>query len=127
MRRYYIAGPMTGLPEYNYPAFEEAATRLRRRGRDVCSPHEINTESAADRGCRQWYEYMVDGVRALLDCTDIVLLDGWELSRGAALELEIAKSLGMAVYTYRPVTRSPLLLVQRGKREVHLHARDHRK
>lgn len=126
MRRYYIAGPMTGLPEYNYPAFEEAARRLRRRGLDVVSPHELTIESDEERGSKQWHEYMVTGITGLLTCTDIVMLRDWPMSRGAVLEWEIARGLGMAVYLYR-AKRWPLRLIQNGKRDVHQHARDHRK
>lgn len=32
MTRLYVAGPMSGLPDHNYPAFREAATRLRDLG-----------------------------------------------------------------------------------------------
>jgi hypothetical protein len=32
MKRIYIAGPMTGLPEFNYPAFNAEAQRLRGLG-----------------------------------------------------------------------------------------------
>jgi hypothetical protein len=126
MRRYYIAGPMTGLPEYNYPAFKEAATRLRRRGMDVCSPHEIWDEDDEHRNERPWHEYIREGITLLLSCTDIVMLPDWPRSQGAILEWEIARGLGMAVYRYK-AKRWPLLLLQPGKREVHLHARDHRK
>lgn len=127
MRRFYIAGPMTGLPEYNYPAFEEAASRLRRRGRDVVSPHELYDELPEERGSLPWWEYLQRGIEALTSCTDIIMLDGWAKSRGARLEHHVALGLGMAVYTYRQVTRSPLELVIPGKRDVHVNARDHRK
>ena len=30
--RLYVAGPMTGLPDYNYPAFDGAAALLAERG-----------------------------------------------------------------------------------------------
>lgn len=39
---YYLAGPMSGLPDYNYPAFEEAKKFLEEEGIKVRSPHEIN-------------------------------------------------------------------------------------
>lgn len=39
---YYLAGPMTGLPEYNYPAFEKAVSALEEAGIPVKSPHTID-------------------------------------------------------------------------------------
>src|SRR5690606_26470176 len=42
MKRIYIAGPMTGLPDLNFPAFHAEAARLRSRGVDVVNPAEIN-------------------------------------------------------------------------------------
>lgn len=39
---YYLAGPMTGLPEYNYPAFEKAVIALEEAGIKVKSPHTID-------------------------------------------------------------------------------------
>jgi hypothetical protein len=38
MTRAYIAGPMTGLPEFNFPAFHAAAASLRARGFEVENP-----------------------------------------------------------------------------------------
>lgn len=40
MKRIYIAGPMSGLPEFNYPAFNRAAAVLRAQGHHVENPAE---------------------------------------------------------------------------------------
>ncbi|MCY1527250.1 hypothetical protein D9M68_623110 [compost metagenome] len=40
MKRIYLAGPMTGLPEFNYPAFHAEAARLRALGYQVENPAE---------------------------------------------------------------------------------------
>lgn len=39
---YYLAGPMTGLPEYNYPAFGAAVKTLSEEGILVLSPHHVD-------------------------------------------------------------------------------------
>ena len=39
--RIYISGPMTGLPDYNYPAFHAAAQRLTDGGHEPVSPTQI--------------------------------------------------------------------------------------
>ena len=40
----YCAGPMTGLPELNFPAFHAEAARLRAFGYEVINPAEINPD-----------------------------------------------------------------------------------
>ena len=47
-RRIYIAGPMTGLPALNFPAFHAAASALRALGHQVVNPAEINADTTAD-------------------------------------------------------------------------------
>lgn len=89
----YIAGPMSGLPEFNYPAFTAAAAALRAQGTSVVSPTELHD---GDTG-RPYDFYLRLGLRALLDCDEMVLLPGWENSRGARLERQIAQALGMHI------------------------------
>jgi nucleoside 2-deoxyribosyltransferase len=91
MPRIYIAGPMTGIPEYNYPAFNELAEHLREAGWDVVNPAELCTHQMT------WAQCMRADIKALVDCTHIYMLDGWRQSKGAKLEHAIATALGMTV------------------------------
>lgn len=90
--RVYIAGPMSGLPDLNFPAFHAEAARLRAIGFDVVNPAEINVDPSAG-----WAACMRADIVQLVTCHAIALLPGWEKSRGAALEWQIAKALGMRV------------------------------
>lgn len=94
----YIAGPMTGLPGFNFPAFKAAAARLRMYGYDAVSPHE----GAHNRDLTQpWDYYMREDIKLLVDCDGMALLPGWGKSKGAKLEKYIAKKLGMRVAPLR--------------------------
>ncbi|AXC38143.1 nucleoside deoxyribosyltransferase [Gordonia phage Ayotoya] len=95
-RRYYLAGPMSGHPGHNYPAFAEAADRLRNRGLIVVSPHELHGGDTS----QPWTYYLRRDLRALLDCDWLVMLTGWESSTGATLEHRVATQLGMPCIEY---------------------------
>lgn len=90
----YLSGPMSGLPEHNYPAFAKAAADLRALGIEVVSPHELDHLLAEGAS---WEDYMRNDLKALMDCTHLVLLPGWEDSRGAHLEVHLAHRLGITV------------------------------
>ncbi len=89
----YLAGPMTGLPEFNYPAFHAKAAELRAQGIDVRNPAENDSGSAG----KSWEFYMRLALRMLLECDEIHMLPGWGESRGAQLELFVARMLSMTV------------------------------
>lgn len=91
-KRLYIAGPMTGLPDLNFPAFHAAAERLRDEGWEVINPAELNPDPAT-----QWRDAMRVDIKALVDCHAIALLPGWRRSKGAFLEYTIAATLGLGV------------------------------
>lgn len=91
--RLYIAGPMSGLPDYNYPAFYAAADRLRAAGFDPINP--ARTEGR--EGCMTWLDYMRAALRDIADADGIALLPSWQSSRGATVENDLGKSLGLPV------------------------------
>ncbi len=87
--RVYISGPMTGCPNFNYPVFFAAAEILRTKDLEPINPAE-----GAPTG-ETWEGYMRRAVCLLTQADEICLLPGWELSRGALLELDIARALNM--------------------------------
>jgi hypothetical protein len=91
----YISGPMTGIPEFNFPAFNAAAERLRAEGHAVVNPAELDVQDAGK--AMEWADYLRRDIKALMDCKAIALLPGWDKSRGATLEHYIATKLGMRV------------------------------
>lgn len=89
MRRIYLSGPMSGLPELNFPAFAAEAARLRGLGFEVVNPAEINPEGGT------WHECMRRDVAALVTCDHVATLPDWEKSQGATLEVYLADRLGI--------------------------------
>lgn len=89
----YIAGPMTGLPELNFPAFHAEAARWRAMGHEPLNPAEINPDVGM-----KWEDCMRRDLAVLVTCDAIQLLAGHENSRGAKLELHVARALGLIVY-----------------------------
>lgn len=91
-KRIYVAGPMTGYPELNFPAFHAAAATLRAQGHHVENPAEINGDTTA-----QWLDCMRQDIARLVTCDAVYLLPGWEKSRGARVEHGLAVGLGFEV------------------------------
>lgn len=91
--RIYIAGPMTGLVDFNFPAFFAAEKALQASGFETANParHGAGTPGAS------WADYMRRDIPDLLTCDAVAVLPGWGDSRGAALEVHIARSLDMPV------------------------------
>lgn len=92
----YLSGPMTGLPDSNYPAFHSAARMLRRRGYEVRNPAE-NTLPGEPR----WVDYMRLSIGQLMTADAVALLPGSEKSDGAGIETRLAIRLGMEVRAFR--------------------------
>lgn len=90
--RVYVAGPMTGIVDFNYPAFNAVADQLRALGYEVENPADHGIVEGA-----QWADYMAYDLTRLGLRGVIALLPGWEKSQGAKLEVLIAERLGMTV------------------------------
>jgi hypothetical protein len=90
--RIYLSGPMSGLPDLNFPAFNAAAAKLRSLGYTVVNPAELNPDNTT-----AWDACMRADIKALCDCTTLALLPGWERSQGAHLEMHIAHRIGIEV------------------------------
>lgn len=119
----YLAGPMTGIPQFNYPKFDRVAARLREQGHEVVSPAEMDSPEtraislASPDGNLQtiithgetWGDFLSRDVKLLADggFDAIAVLDGWEDSRGARLEVFVARLIGLPIY-YHSYMLSPI-------------------
>ncbi len=91
--RVYIAGPVTGIEDDNKGAFTWAAWKLVEMGHEPIVPHDYVGPDTP------WSDAMRICIGQLAWCDAIMLLEGWQKSKGARLEATIAKQLGMSVVT----------------------------
>jgi hypothetical protein len=106
----YLAGPMRGYPEFNFPAFHQAARTLRSLGHEVFSPAEKDSErhgtdiskgnaigsveqAEKDHGFSLRVALGEDLEFICKQADAIALLPGWEHSSGALAEFATAKAL----------------------------------
>lgn len=87
----YVSGPMSGIEDSNYPAFNEAALLLRGLGYTVLNPAEINPVG------HQYADLLAMDIEDVLKCEGVAVLEGWWNSVGARLETNIAGTLGKPV------------------------------
>lgn len=96
----YVAGPMSGLPDYNEAAFGAAAEYLRNAGYRVVDPAAKSRELPVEEiDTVPHGEWLRQGLVEMLGCQGIALLPGWRESRGASLERGVAEAVGMQVGT----------------------------
>jgi hypothetical protein len=105
----YIAGPITGYPDHNRHAFEYAAKRLGKLGYDVWDA----TEKTPVQDGWAWADYVRAGLQGVLAADVLCLLDGWEASRGARLEVDVAHALGVTTLPALTLYLGPIIQAER--------------
>lgn len=110
----YVAGPMRGIPEFNFPAFNAAAIKLRAAGHEVFNPAEKDVErhgtdiskgnatgdeaqATKDHGFDLRVALGADLAWICAHADGIALLPGWQNSKGATAEHATAVALGHKV------------------------------
>lgn len=98
---YYLAGPMSGIPQFNIPLFDQVSGKLRGMGYTIISPAELDdpvTRKAAlaspdgapgsgSTNGETWGDFLSRDVKLVADkITGIIFLPDWTKSRGAKLE-----------------------------------------
>jgi Domain of unknown function (DUF4406) len=112
----YIAGPMTGLPEFNFPLFNKVARELRAQGHECFNPAERDlvrhpeidfTSGDVEKVKSEGFslrDALADDTHYICKVADaIIMLPGWEISLGARAEHALATAL-KHIIIYLPPT-----------------------
>jgi hypothetical protein len=104
MKQYkvYIAGPMRGYPQWNFPAFDRARDVFKAAGFEVFSPADNDRalgfnenameQCAVFKSADPWV-FLGWDLGKVNEADVIYLLKGWENSAGALLERHVAETL----------------------------------
>lgn len=102
--RVYLAGPMRGRDEHNFPAFAKAAWLLRESGHEVVSPAEHDLALGFDPH-RSLEEQNFDlrtalawDLQQVLEADAVAVLTGWQHSSGARAEVATAQAAGIPTF-----------------------------
>jgi hypothetical protein len=111
----YLSGPMTGLPYFNFHAFEVVAKQLRDAGWFVYSPRENdrekglepNPEGKLSEDHPAYKELMKTDLWQVCDSDAVFVMPGWEWSEGCKLEADVAHRVNVPVYSFPGVREIP--------------------
>lgn len=91
----YISGAITGTDiEKTKKQFKNIENKLIAFGHEAINPFEIH-----QKPINSWSDYMKEDIKELVDCDAIFMLKGWRKSKGAQLEIHIARELGLKIFT----------------------------
>jgi hypothetical protein len=109
----YIAGPMSGITDWNFLAFFEAQAKLEALGHEVINPahndggtleEALISAGSPERPNNSWSYYMKRDLPHVLSVDAVCVLPGWQSSKGASLEVHVAEAVGI-----------PLLILKDGQ------------
>jgi hypothetical protein len=96
---------MSGFPENNRIAFHAAERDLREIFQKeatgkflIVNPAKLDAIDAIDAGPLEWSSLLRRDIAELVKCDAIIMLPGHENSKGAALELHIARKLDFEIW-----------------------------
>lgn len=105
-RSIYIAGPMSGIPEFNFPAFNAAEDTLAKAGWKVWNPARKDLEADLDtvavesgdakRAIEKGFDFREAytwDVTKIIQSDGIFMLKNWEQSPGARGEHAVAVAM----------------------------------
>lgn len=106
----YLGGPMRGYERFNFDAFFEAEEVLAGYGLTIISParHDVEVygfDPDGELGDFPMEDALHWDLEQVLTTDGIILLPGWEKSKGASLEHLVAVSVGKPAYQYNPETQ----------------------
>lgn len=121
--RVYISGPITGYENGNQQAFKSAKDFLLELGYKVCNPHDIfgHDSIASDSSLteeQKYNEYMKLDIIELCKCDRVMTIEGWEKSKGANIEVNLARQLGIKVDSYIIYQKEASETINRLKKEL---------
>ena len=116
--KWYLAGPMTGIPQFNFPAFIEATAAMRDQGYIIFTPAELDSPAVQEAAMASatgnqadvnmietWGDMLARDVKLITDELDgVVFLSGWAKSKGARLEAFVGILTGKFFGRYVPET-----------------------
>lgn len=88
----YISGKITGAPNLNIHKFSAAEEFLKQFAYVVLNPHTLRHWHD-----KKWWSYMRVCLREMCSATQVVVLDDWKYSRGAKIEVLVARWLNIPV------------------------------
>ena len=89
----YISGKISGLEfEDAYKKFMDAQLKYESAGFEVVNPMKITHDHDLT-----WESYMKADLKEMMDCDAILMQNNWKDSKGAIVEHNLAKDLGLAI------------------------------
>ena len=118
--RIYIAGPMSGVEDFNFPLFFETEEKLKELGHEVVNPAHNDGKTLEDalasagspeRPNKAWSHYMRRDLVHVLAVDAVCVLPDWQKSKGASLEVHVAEELGLPIYILKDGELQPRITI----------------